>query len=383
MATFEQSKRLQALPPYLFAQIDKKKKELRAQKIDFVDVSIGDPDILAPGGVLDAMYAASKIKNNQKYALDAGKPEFAASIKKWFFTRFGVKLEDSEILPLIGSKEGLVHFPLAFVNPGEYIIVPSPGYPGYRGAASFAGAKVYELPLKASNNFLPDLDKIPAKIREKAKMIFLNYPNNPTTALASMDFLQKLVAFCKQYNIIIAYDNAYSEVYFDEKPHSILEVEGAKDIAIEFHSLSKTFCMTGFRVGWACGNADLVKGLLRVKTNVDSGIFGAIQDAAAYALEKEMPYTDELRKKMRERRDFFVKGLKKKGLKAKADSTFYVWAKVPKPYSSIEFSEKLLAQRVVATPGVGFGKYGEGYIRFAMTVDIPILQKALDLIDIK
>lgn len=380
MATFELSKRLQQLPPYLFAEIDKKKKELRAQNIDFVDVSIGDPDILAPQGVLDAMYAAAKIKGNQKYALDAGKPEFSAAITTWFQGRFGVKLEDGEVLPLIGSKEGLVHFPLAFVNPGDYVIVPSPGYPGYRGAALFSGAKIYELPLKAANGFLPDLEKIPAKIREKAKVIFLNYPNNPTTAMADMDFLKKLVEFCKKHAIIIAYDNAYSEVYFDDKPHSILEVEGAKDIAIEFHSLSKTFCMTGFRVGWACGNADLVKGLLKVKTNVDSGIFGAIQDAGAYALNSEAAYVDELRKNMKARRDFFVKGLKKKGIKAKADSTFYVWAKVPKPYSSIEFSKKLLEQRVVATPGVGFGKYGEGYIRFALTVDIPVLQKALDLI---
>ena len=381
MRTFELSKRLQQLPPYLFAEIDKKKKELRTNKIDFVDISIGDPDIPAPQGVIDAMYDAAKVKSNQRYALDQGKPEFALAIKNWFLKRFAVNLETEQILPLIGSKEGIVHFPLGFVNPGDYVIIPSPGYPGYRGAALFAGAKIYELPLKASNDFLPDLDKIPQKIRNKAKVIYLNYPNNPTTAVADLDFLKKLVAFCAQYGIIIAYDNAYSEIYFDKKPHSILEVEGADDIAIEFHSLSKTFCMTGFRVGFACGNISLIKGLLKVKTNIDSGIFGAIQDAAAYALEKEEQYTVDLRKTIKDRRDFFVAGLKKKGFKRIfAESTFYVWAKIPQGITSVDFSKSLLDKRVVATPGAGFGKYGEGYIRFAMTVEKTVLEKALGLL---
>jgi LL-diaminopimelate aminotransferase len=381
MRTFELSKRLQQLPPYLFAEIDKKKKELRANKIDFVDISIGDPDILAPQGVVDTMYDAAKIKSNQKYALDQGKPEFTFAVKNWFLKRFGVDLATEQILPLIGSKEGIVHFPLGFVNPGDYVIIPSPGYPGYRGAALFAGAKIYELPLKASNDFLPDLDKIPQKIRNKAKVIYLNYPNNPTTAVADLDFLKKLVAFCAQYGIIIAYDNAYSEIYFDKKPHSILEVEGAQEVAVEFHSLSKTFCMTGFRVGFACGNTSLVKGLLKVKTNIDSGIFGAIQDAAAYALEKEEQYVVDLRKTIKERRDFFVAGLKKNGFKhIFAESTFYVWAKIPGGVTSVDFSRSLLEKRVVATPGVGFGKYGEGYIRFAMTVEMAVLEKALNLL---
>ena len=378
---FELSKRLQQLPPYLFAEIDKKKKELRANKIDFVDLSIGDPDIPAPQGVIDVMYDAAKIKSNQKYALDQGKPEFVAAIKNWFAKRFFVNLETEQILPLIGSKEGIVNFPLGFVNPGDYVIIPSPGYPGYRGAALFAGAKIYELPLKASSDFLPDLDKIPQKIRNKARMIYLNYPNNPTAAVADLDFLKRLVAFCAQYGIIIAYDNAYSEIYFDKKPHSILEVEGAADVAIEFHSLSKTFCMTGFRVGFACGNASLVKGLLKVKTNIDSGIFGAIQDAAAYALEKEEQYVLDLRRTIQDRRDFFVAGLKKKGFKhIFAESTFYVWAKIPKGVTSVDFSKMLLEKRVVVTPGAGFGKYGEGYVRFAMTVEKAILEKALDLL---
>jgi len=380
---FEWADRLKQLPPYLFAEIDRAKQELRKQQVDFIDVSIGDPDIPAPMKMIDILYESAKTKANQKYALDQGKANFRQSIGVWFNNRFNVNLDpDNEILPLIGSKEGLVHFPLGFVNRGDYVIIPSPGYPGYRGAALFSGAKIYELALKEKNGFLPELNKIPLSVREKAKIIYLNYPNNPTTAVAPREFLEELVRFCAKYNIIIAYDNAYSEVFFDKKPLSILEIEGAKEIAIEFHSLSKTFCMTGFRIGWACGDAHLVKTLLKVKTNVDSGIFGAIQDAGAYALEKESQYVEDLRRNMRHRRDVFVAGLRRKGFrKIYADSTFYVWCKIPGVNkSSIEFAKSLLAKKVVATPGLGFGKYGEGFIRFALTADVPVLQKALEML---
>ncbi len=384
MKKYELSQRLKRLPPYLFVEIDNAKSLLRKKGIKFIDVSIGDPDIEAPKGVIDELYKAAKIKENQKYALDQGKGNFRKSIKTWSKKRFGISLdENSEILPLIGSKEGLVHFPLAFVNRGDYVIIPSPGYPGYRGAGIFSGAKLYELPLLAKNSFLPDLSKIPQSVRNKARLIYLNYPNNPTTALAPMEFLKKLVSFCSKYGIILAYDNAYSEVYFKEKPKSILEVKGAKEIAIEFHSLSKTFCMTGFRVGWACGNQQLIKGLLKVKGNVDSGIFGAIQDAAALALDKEDKYVDKLRETISERRDIFVNGLKEKGFKnIWAKSTFYVWVEIPKTFkSSIAFAQHLLNdKRIVATPGVGFGKYGEGFIRFALTVDKELLRKTIELL---
>ncbi|MBU2102407.1 MAG: aminotransferase class I/II-fold pyridoxal phosphate-dependent enzyme [Candidatus Omnitrophota bacterium] len=381
MKQFELSKRLHKLPPYLFAEIDRQKKELRDQKIDFIDLSIGDPDIPAPGRVLDALYEASKTKDNQKYALDQGKLVLRQAIKKWFLTRFAVPLDEHrEILPLIGSKEGLVHFPLAFVNPGDYVLIPNPGYPGYRGAALFAGAKTYEMPLLEENGFLPDLKKIPASVRNKTKIIYANYPNNPTSVTAPRDFLEVLVRFCSKYGIILAYDNAYSEIYFKEKPLSILEIKGAKEIAIEFHSFSKTFCMTGFRVGWACGNENLIKGLLKVKTNVDSGIFGAIQEAGAAALTSETGYISAIAGMIKERRDYFVKGLAKKGFGTiHAESTFYVWARLPKKYrSSIDFSKYLIAEkRIVATPGIGFGKYGEGFIRFALTVDKETLTRAL------
>ncbi|MCP4653304.1 MAG: aminotransferase class I/II-fold pyridoxal phosphate-dependent enzyme [Candidatus Omnitrophica bacterium] len=383
MGKFQWSKRLQDLPPYLFAEIDRKKGELRKKKVNFIDLSIGDPDILAPKQVNKVLYDSAKIKANQKYALDQGKPEFKKTIKSWFKKRFNVSLDvDSEILPLIGSKEGLVHFPLGFVNPGDYVLIPSPGYPGYRSAALFAGANAYEVPLLAENNFLPDLDKIPLKVRNKAKLIYLNYPNNPTTAIAPLSFLRKVVKFCAKYGIIIAYDNAYSEVYFDKKPHSIFEVKGAKEVAVGFHSHSKTFCMTGFRVGWACGGSELIKGLAKVKANLDSGIFSAVQDAAAYALSNEADYVNRLRKTIKNRRDVFVKGLRAKGFKdIHADSTFYVWAKLPKGNkSSIDFAKELMKKGIVATPGLGFGKYGEGYIRFALTVDVKCLKEAINLL---
>ena len=379
---FELAQRIKKLPPYLFVEIDKKKNQLKRKGLDFIDLSIGDPDIPASQNLIDVLCSSAKIKENQKYALDQGKPQFCKSIKKWFKKRFNAELdENKEILPLIGSKEGLVHFPLAFINKGDYVIIPSPAYPGYRGAAILSGARIHELPLLEENNFLPSLEKIPLSVRNKAKIIYLNYPNNPTTAVAPIEFLNKVIKFCSKYGIIVAYDNAYSEIYSKNKPSSILEIKGAKEVAIEFHSLSKTFCVTGFRVGWACGNKNLVNALLKVKSNIDSGIFGAVQEVAIVALEKEGAYVRKLRKIINERKEFFVTNLKKRGFKELySDSTFYVWMKIPQPYkSSLAFSEYLLTEKnIVATPGVGFGKYGEGFIRFSLTVDINILKRVFD-----
>ena len=377
------SKRLKNLPSYLFAEIDKEKQVLRKKGVSLIDLSIGDPDILAPKYAVETLYKQAKIKENQKYALDQGKQHLRVAIKQWFKKRFKVPLdEDKEILPLIGSKEGLVHLPLSFINSGDYVIVPSPGYPGYRAAAILASAKVYEAPLLEGNRFLVDLDKIPKTLRNKAKLLYLNYPNNPATVLAPNDFLKKVVNFCSHYGIILAYDNAYSEIYFDKKPHSILEIKGAKEVALEFHSFSKTYCMTGFRLGWACGNKDLVKGLFKVKTNIDSGIFGAVQEAGVTVLKKGDRYTNSLRSILRKRRDTFVKGVKDKGFsRIYADSTFYVWTKIPKAYrSSYDFAQHLLNRGIVATPGVGFGKYGEGFVRFSLTVDKDTLRNALRLL---
>jgi len=381
---FSLSKRLERLPPYLFAEIDKKKNTLRKKGVRLIDLSIGDPDILAPNNTIEVLYRQAKIKENQKYALDQGKQSLKRAIKEWFKERFRVSLnEDTEILPLLGSKEGLVHLPLAFVNARDYVIIPSPGYPGYRAAAVLASANVYEAPLLKENRFLVDLDRIPKSVRNKTKLMYLNYPNNPTTALAPNDFLKKVVKFCSHYGIILAYDNAYSEIYFDKKPHSVLEVKGAREVALEFHSFSKTYCMTGFRIGWACGSKDLVRGLLKVKTNIDSGIFGAIQEAGAAALRKSNRYTNNLRNLLRKRRDVFVGGIKDKGFSGiYSDSTFYVWVKIPEIYtSSYDFVNHLLDKGIVATPGVGFGKYGEGFVRFALTVDIAKLKEAIKLLN--
>jgi LL-diaminopimelate aminotransferase len=382
MKQIDISKRLKTFPPYLFAEIDRQKSELRKKGIKFIDVSIGDPDIQAPRSVIETLYSSAKIKENQKYALDQGSAAFRKTIKNWTKKRFNVSVDDKDgILPLIGSKEGLIHFPLAYVNRGEYVLVPSPGYPGYRSAARFVGAKIYEMPLHEANCFLPDLSKIPQNVRNKAKLMYLNYPNNPTTAVAPMYFLKDLVKFCAKYGIILAYDNAYSEIYFDDKPKSILEVKGAKEIAIEFHSLSKTFCMTGFRVGWAAGGSTFIKALLKIKANIDSGIFGAVQEAARVALEREASYVENLRKTLKERRDCLMAGLKAKGFShIYCDSTFYVWTRIPQKFkTSIGFSKYLLTEKnIVATPGVGFGKYGEGFIRFALTVDTKVLKKAIE-----
>ncbi|MCK5494685.1 MAG: aminotransferase class I/II-fold pyridoxal phosphate-dependent enzyme, partial [Candidatus Omnitrophica bacterium] len=369
---FELSKKIKSLPPYLFAEIDKKKRELKKKGINFIDLSIGDPDLAAPKSCNKVLSSSSKSKENQKYAMDQGKDSLRESISKWFKKRFNVSLDkNKEILPLIGSKEGLVHLPLGFINNGDYVLIPSPGYPGYRGAAIFAGGKVHEMPLIEENRFLPDFKKIPLAIKNKTKIMYLNYPNNPTTVLASLDFLKETVKFCAKYGIVLAYDNAYSEIYFNEKPHSILEVDGAREVAIEFHSLSKTFCMTGYRIGWACGNSFLVNTLLKVKSNIDSGIFGAVQETAINALENETPYVKELRKIFKERRDLFVTSLKDRGFKQiYSDSTFYVWCKIPADFkTSVAYSKYLIEEKsIIATPGIGFGKFGEGFIRFALTV---------------
>jgi len=377
----EYSLRLKNLPPYLFAEIDRLKQKLKKEKKKFIDLSIGDPDINAPQGMIEVLYESAKRKENQKYALDKGKISLRKAIKRWMKTRFGVNLdEEEEILPLIGSKEGLVHFPLSFINKGDYAVIPSPGYPGYKGAAIISEAKIFELPLREENNFLPDLDEISLNIRNKAKLIYLNYPNNPTTVLANKEFFKRVVKFCSKYGIIIAYDNAYSEIYFDQKPLSLLEIEGAKEISLEFHSFSKTFCVTGFRIGWCCGNKDLVSGLLKIKTNIDSGIFGAIQDAAQYALRCERKFVDNLRKIIKRRRDIFLEGIKDKGWRVRAESTFYIWIKIPQKFSSLEFAKYLLRKGVVVTAGVSFGKFGEGFIRVALTTSEERLKKAVKIL---
>lgn len=379
---FRLSKKVQSLPPYLFLEIDKAKRQARAAGGDIIDLGIGDPDQPTPKFIIDALNRAAQDPANHRYALDQGMPVLRSAISNWYKHRFNVNLNpDTEILPLIGSKEGIAHFPLAFLNPGDLSLVPDPCYPPYKGGTILAGGRVYLLPLLESNSFLPDLTKIPFFSRRKAKIIFVNYPNNPTNACASDEFYAQLIKFATRNKIIIISDLAYSEMAYDGyKPRSLLEFDGAREVVIEFHSLSKTYNMTGWRIGWACGNPLLVSALAKVKSNIDSGIFSAIQLAAVAALEGPQDYLKSMCELYQERRGVLVNGLNSLGWQAfKPKATFYVWIKIPARTDSISFAARLLKEaNIVATPGVGFGKYGEGYIRMALTVSKERIKEALE-----
>ncbi|MFA5062681.1 MAG: LL-diaminopimelate aminotransferase [Candidatus Omnitrophota bacterium] len=379
---FKLSKKLQELPPYLFLEIDKAKRKARAQGRDIIDLGIGDPDQPTPKHIIEALHRAALEPANHRYALDQGMPILRRAIEGWYKRKFRVKLDpDSEILPLIGSKEGIAHFPLAFLNPGDYSLVPDPCYPPYKGGTILAGGKPYIMPLLEKNAFLPDLKSIPLSARKKAKIIFVNYPNNPTSAIAQDSFYKELIGFAHKNKIIIISDLAYSEICYDGyKPKSLLEFKGAGDVVVEFHSLSKTYNMTGWRVGWACGNKKLISALAKVKSNVDSGIFSAVQLAGAAALNGPQEHVERMCSFYQERRDVLIRGLNSLGwLALNPKATFYVWIKVPQGRDSIKFSGELLEKaNIVVTPGVGFGKYGEGYIRMALTVDKDRIREALD-----
>jgi LL-diaminopimelate aminotransferase len=321
---------------------------------------------------------------NHRYALDQGMPVLRQAIAGWYKSRFNVSLESgTEILPLIGSKEGIAHFPLAFLNPGDISLVPDPSYPPYKGGTILAGGKPYLMPLLESNSFLPDLRKIPLSARRKAKIMFVNYPNNPTGACASDDFYAQLIEFAAKNKIIIISDLAYSEMAYDGyKPRSLLEFPGAKEVVIEFHSLSKTYNMTGWRIGWACGNPQLVAALAKVKSNIDSGIFSAIQLAGVAALAGQQDYITKMCELYQQRRDILVEGLNRLGwVVTKPKATFYLWIKIPSKTDAISFAAHLLMNAdIVATPGVGFGQYGGGYIRMALTVSSDRIKEALERI---
>jgi len=378
---FKLSKKVQSLPPYLFLEIDKAKRQARKEGRDIIDLGIGDPDQPTPKFIIEALHKASQDPANHRYALDQGMPVLRQAIQGWYKRRFNVDLDpDTEILPLIGSKEGIAHFPLAFLNPGDISLVPDPCYPPYKGGTILAGGSPYIMPLSESNNFLPDLKKIPLSARKKAKMIFVNYPNNPTNACASDAFYRQLIEFAAKNKIIIISDLAYSEMAYDGyKARSLLEFPGSRDTVIEFHSLSKTYNMTGWRIGWASGNSQLISALAKVKSNIDSGIFSAIQLAGVAAIEGPQDYVKSMCGIYQERRDTLVDGLNSLGWSAiKPKATFYVWIKIPAKTDSINFAAKLLKEAdIVATPGVGFGKYGEGYIRMALTVPKERIKEAL------
>ncbi len=380
---FAQTQRLGLLPKYLFAQIDELKQQIKAKGVDIIDLGIGDPDLPTPQPIIEALCQAANDPQNHRYPSYEGMLSFRQAAADWYWKRFNVALNSkNEVLSLIGSKEGIAHLPLAFVNPGDVVLVPSPGYPVYQASTILAGGTPYEMPLPEANNFLPDLEGIPVSVLKQARIMFLNYPNNPTAAVADAAFYAKAIQICREHNIILAHDAAYSELAFDGyRPMSILEMEGAKDVAVEFHSLSKTFNMTGWRIGFAVGNAEILAGLGKVKTNIDSGIFQAVQYAGIMALADAdvQADVDKSVKIYQGRRDVLVEGLKRLGFRVDPPkATFYVWTAAPANQSSAGFCARLLQEAgIVITPGVGFGKYGEGYIRFALTVSEERMQEAL------
>ena len=375
--------RLKNLPPYLFAQLDRLKKEAFAKGKDLIDLGIGDPDIPTPEHIIKRLYEAARDPKTHRYATNFGLMQLRQAAAKWYEGRFGVEVDPhTEILPLIGSKEGISHIPLAFLNPGDVALVPDPCYPPYKSGTILAGGVPYLMPLLEANNFLPVFKDIDPQVARKAKLMFLNYPNNPTTATASKDFFKAAVKFARDNNIIICHDAAYSEIAFDGyKPVSFLEVDGAKEIGIEFHSLSKTYNMTGWRMGFALGNKKVINCLAQVKSHIDSGIFKAVQFAGIVALSNTNHLT-ELLSIYKERRDVLVEGLKELGWNInKPKATFYVWAPVPPGYTSMELSKTLLDKYgIVVTPGLGFGPNGDGFIRFALTVSVDRIKESIERI---
>ncbi len=375
------SERLEKIPPYLFAEIDRKIAEAKAKGFDIISLGIGDPDTPTLAPVVEEMHRAIDNAKNHDYPPYNGTERFRNAACDWMKRRFGVELNPAtEMLANIGSKEAIAHIFFAFVDKGDYTLVPDPGYPVYHNATIFAGGTPFAMPLLEENGYLPDFDKIPEDVAKKSKLMFLNYPNNPTSAVADLDFWKKAVDFCKKYDILLCSDMAYSEMTFDGyKAPSVLQVEGGKDVAIEFYSHSKSYNMTGWRVGFVCGNADAVKALGTIKNNIDSGTFKAIQDAAAKAFEVDESLIDNLNKMYQERRDAAENGFRELGWDLKpSKATFYLWLPVPKGMTSEEFVTVMLEKaHVVVPPGNGYGKCGEGYFRVALTKDVETIKKAI------
>jgi len=365
------ARRLSLLPPYLFKEIDRLRREALAKGVDIINASIGDPDRPTPQAVVEAGQAAMADPANHQYPSYQGMAELRAAVADWFKGRFGPELDpESEVLILIGSKEGVAHLPLAFIDPGDLVLCPSPAYPVYFSGTVFAGGEVWEMPLLPENGFFPDLKAIPAEAARRAKVMWLNYPNNPTSAEATYDQFQAAVDFALENGIIICHDAAYTEMTFDGyKAPSFLEARGAMECTLEFHSFSKPFQMTGWRVGMAVGNRELVAGLGQVKSNVDSGVFQAVQKAALAALAIPAEEVAAGQAVYRRRRETVVKGLEQLGLEVwPSRATFYVWARNPAGLSSAQWAARLLGEAgVVITPGNGFGTAGEGWFRIALS----------------
>ncbi len=381
---FEKAERLRRLPPYLFQEIDRLKAELTARGVDVINLGVGDPDLPTPKHIIESLQRNAEDPVNHQYPSYSGMNDFKGSVARWYKSRFGVDLDpEKEVLTLIGSKEGIAHLPLACINPGDVALVPSPAYPVYDIATMFAGGESHFMPLLHKNGFLPDLDAIPAETARRARVMFINYPNNPTGATADKGFFEKVVEFGRENDIMICHDAAYTEMGFDGyRPMSFLEVDGAKEVGIEFHSLSKTYNMTGWRLGFAVGNADVIGALGQVKSNIDSGAFNAVQWAGITALESDQQCVAEMQQIYQERRDILIDGLKSANLNpTPPKATFYVWCPTPPGYTSKAFSSLLLKEAgIVTTPGSGFGEPGEGYIRMALTVNKERIREAVERI---
>lgn len=375
------SKRLDKIPPYLFAEIDKKIDAAKAAGHDVISLGIGDPDTPTLPNIVAEMHKAVDDPSTHDYPPYQGTSEFRQASADWMKSRFGVELDpENEVLAMIGSKEGIAHSFFAFVDPGDITLVPDPGYPVYQNGTILAGGESYIVPLKAENNFLPDLDAIPEDVAYKAKLIWLNYPNNPTGATATLEFFEQVIAWAKKYDVLVCHDQAYCEMTYDGYiAPSILQVEGAKDIAIEFFSHSKSYNMTGWRVGFACGNAEAITALGTIKNNIDSGVFKAIQNAAIEAYKTPQEMIDNLNNMYKTRRDIMENGLREMGWNIKpSKATFYLWLPVPKGYTSESFAGLLLEKcHIVVPPGNGYGKHGEGFFRIALTKEAEILKKAI------
>lgn len=379
------AERVRKLPAYVFARIDELKREKQATGADVISFGIGDPDLSTPERIVKKMHEASLKPGSNRYPSYAGMIELRRAIANWYEARFNVKLDpETEVLILAGSKEGLAHIPQAFINSGDGVLLPSPGYPVYNTATILAGGVPIPVPHREEKDFLPDLEIIDRKSLDKAKMMFLNFPCNPTSATVEADYFDTIVEFAKKRDLIVCHDNAYSEIYYDGKrPPSFLQAKGVRDIpAVEFHSFSKTFNMCGYRLGFVVGNKKVIEGLAKVKTNIDSGVYNPIQEAGVVALEECWKDCDGFRKTYQERRDFLCHELKQLKFEFRIpEAAFYLWTKVPTGFSAESFTEYLIKEAgVIVTPGTGFGSEGQGFVRFAMTIPIERMKEGVNRI---
>jgi LL-diaminopimelate aminotransferase len=378
------AKRLELVPPYLFAELERKVDEKRREGVDVISLGIGDPDLPTPEPVVRALQEAAAAPQTHQYPTNRGLEPFREAVADFYADRFGTNVDPAtEVVPVLGGKEGVAHIAFACLDPGDVALAPEPGYPPYASGPLFAGAEVEYLPLREENGFMPDLEAVPADVAARANLLFLNYPNNPTGAIAAEGFFERAVAFAREHDVIVVHDNAYSEIAFDGyRPPSFLSAEGAKEVGVEIFSLSKGWNMTGWRIGWVAGNPEVVEHFRRLKTNLDSGMFDALQLAGVAALMQARAFPAEMSELYRRRRDLMIDALARIGLPATPpQATPYIWVRVPDGFTSETFTELVLAEAgVVVSPGPSFGPSGEGYVRVSLTVADERLEEAANRI---